>query len=284
MLVRALALAVLVSTSGLGGHAVTPAAAQVEQDTISIAELMQATALDEVFTQFGATIEASPGEQGIAFDAMLTGVWAEAAREVFDARSMHGALARSLDGKLGPADEVVLAAFFRSDFGRRITVLERAVQTLDPVAQFAARAQGQSLVDAMEQDSARAGQLDEMMVLVNADIAGAMVGQSVRGMLIGLSVAHQHGDIEVPWEEIDLHLAQIMPDLRADVAATQRAMMAYAYRDLTTADLDRYLQFLRTDAAQRFYALAAYSIGTIITDSMTRFGQTLAAKMGRVNV
>jgi len=284
MLVRALALAALVSASSLGSHAVTPAAAQVEQHAISVAELMQATALDEVFTQFGATIAASPAEQGVGFDATLMAVWVEAAREVFDARSMHASLARSLDGKLGAADEAVLAAFFRSDFGRRISVLERGVQMLDPVAQFAARAQGQSLVDAMEEDSERGGQFDEMLALVNADIAGAMVGQSVRGMLIGISVARQRGDIEVPWEEIDLHLAQIMPDLRADVAATQRAMAAYAYRDLSKADLDRYLEFLRTDAAQRFYALAAYSIGTIITDSMTRFGQTLAAKMGRVNV
>jgi hypothetical protein len=284
MLIRALAVAALLSTSGITAFALSPAQAQTETAAISVAELMQATALDEVFTQFGAAIAASPQEQGVPFDAMLTSVWAEAAREVFDARSMHGALANALDGKFSREEEEVLAAFFRSDFGRRITELERAVQTLGPEAQLSARAEGLSLVEAIGDGSRRDLQFDEMMALVSADIASAMVGQSVRGMLIGMSLAQQRGDIEVPWEEIDQHLAQILPGIEADVAATQRAMMAYAYRDLPEEDLDRYLGFLRTPAAQRFYALASYSIGRIVTDSMTTFGETLASKMGRVNI
>lgn len=226
MLMRALVLATLLSASALGGQAAPPALGQTRQAAISVAELMRATALDEVFTRFGSVIETSPGEQGVPFDAALMGVWVEASREVFDARQMHGSLARSLEGKLSDDDEAVLAGFFRSDFGRRISVLERGAQTLDPAAQLEARAEGQALVDAMTADSRRARQLDEMLTLVNADIAGAMVGQSVRGMLIGMSVARQRGDVEVPWEEIELHLAQIMPDLKADVAAAQRAMMA----------------------------------------------------------
>lgn len=284
MLMRALVLAVLLAASAPGGPAASPARSQTQEAALSVAELMRATALDEVFTQFSSVIAASPAEQGIVFDAVLAGVWMEAVREVFDANAMHDALARSLAARLKPEDAAVLAAFFHSDFGRRITELERDVQALDPAAQIEARTLGQALVDGMAPHSRRARQLDEMLSLVNADIAGAMVGQSVRGMLIGLAVARQRGDIEVPWEEIDLHLAEIMPDLRADVAATQRAMMAYGYRDMSEADLDRYLDFLRTDAAQRFYALAAYSIGAIITDSMTRFGQTLATKLGRVNI
>jgi len=284
MLIRALALAGLISATGVVVHTAAPAAAQAETAAISIAELMQATALDEVFTQFGASIETSPQEQGVPFDAMLSAVWVEAAREVFNADSMHAALEAALDGRFTPEDEAVLAGFFHSGFGREITALERAVQKLDPGEQLAARTEGLSLVAAMEEGSSRDRQIDEMLTLVNAEIAGAMVGQSVRGMLIGLSVARQRGDIEVPWEEIELQLAQILPDIQADVAATQRAMMAYAYRDLAEADLDRYLEFLRTEAAQKLYALASYSIGRIVTDSMTTFGQRLATKLGRVNV
>lgn len=284
MLMRALVLLVLASTMWLGGPAAMPATAEAQDAVMSTAELMRATALDEVFTQFGAAIESSPGEQGVAFDAPLMAVWVEAAREVFDARAMHGALARALEGRLGDDEHAVLARFFRSDFGRRITELERGVQALPPPGQLAARAEGQALVEGMPADSRRARQFDEMLGLVNADIAAAIVGQSVRGMLIGLAVARRRGDIEVPWAEIELHLAQIMPDLEADVAATQRAITAYAYRGLGEAELDRYLEFLRTDAARKFYALATYSIGSIITASMTRFGQALAAKLSRVGV
>ena len=283
MLMRALAFAALLAAAAAGGQVATPAMSQTQDAAISVAELMQATALDEVFTQFGATIGAAPAESG-QFDPRLAGVWAEAAREVFDARSMHGALARSLEGRLPPEDQAVLARFFRSDFGQRITELERSVQTLGRAAQVEAQAEGQAVLDAMDADSQRARQLDEMLTLANTEIANAMVGQSIRGMLIGMSLSQQRGDIEVPWEEIDAHLAAILPVIRADVAAAQRAIVAYTYRDLPAADLDAYLEFLRTSAAQKFYALASYSIGTIVTDMMTRFGHTMAAKMGRVNV
>jgi hypothetical protein len=284
MLIRALALAAFAAACGLTASAVTPVAAQSEAADVSIAELMRATALDEVFTQFGAAVEASPREQGIAFDAALTDVWVEAAREVFDARSMNGALLGALDGKLGTAEEAVLAEFFRSDFGGRITELEREIQMLAPEAQLAVRAEGMALVASIPEGSLRDRQFDELLELVSAEIATVMVGQSVRGMLIGMSVAQQRGDIEVPWEEIELNLAQIMPSIEADIAGTQRAMVAYAYRDLSAEDVERYLTFLRTPAAQRFYALAAYSIGKIVTDTMTTFGQTLATKLGRVSV
>jgi len=284
MLIRALAVAALLGSSSITASALSPVQAQTELAPISVAELMQATALDEVFTQFGAAIEASPQEQGVPFDAMLMGVWVEAAREVFDAKTMHGALATALEGEFSPEEETVLATFFRSDFGHRITDLERAVQTLGPQSQFAARLKGLSLVEAIAEGSRRDLQFDEIMTLVSADIASAMVGQSVRGMLIGMSLTQQRGDIEVPWEEIDLHLAQILPSIEEDVSSTQRAMLAYAYRDLPEADLDTYLEFLRTPAAQKFYALASYSIGQIVTDTMTTFGERLASKMGRVNV
>lgn len=289
MLIRALAVAALLYPLGIEASAPSPIQAQetqvqTETAAISVAELMRATALDEVFTQFGAAIEASPQEQGVPFDATLMGIWVEAAREVFDTKSMQGALAAALEGKFSPEEEAVLAAFFRSDFGHRITGLERAVQTLGPQSQLAARAVGLSLVEAIAEGSRRDLQFDEIMTLVSADIASAMVGQSVRGMLIGMSLVQQRGDIEVPWEEIDLHLAQILPGIEADVTSTQRAVMAYAYRDLPDAELDTYLEFLRTPSAQKFYALASYSIGRIVTDTMTTFGERLASKMGRVNV
>lgn len=284
MLIRALAVAGLLLPLSIAASAETPMAVQSEPAIISVGELMQATALDEVFTQFGPAIEASPREQGVPFDAMLTAVWTEASREAFDADAMHNALAGALEGKFTAEDEAVLAGFFRSDFGHRITEFERAVQTLGPQSQLAARAQGLSLVEAIADGSRRDLQFDEIMTLVSADIASAMVGQSVRGMLIGMSLTQQRGDIEVPWEEIDLHLSTILPSIEADVASTQRAMMAYAYRDLSEAEIDAYLEFLRTPAAQRFYALASYSIGAIITETMTTFGETLARKMGRVNV
>ena len=263
--------------------AVTAPMAQDDGRPMSTEELMQATALDEIFTQFGPSMEASPAEQGVPMTAAMDAAWVEAAREVFGASPMHDDLAQALEDKFTPEDYAAFAAFFRSDFGIHVTETERAVTMMTPEAQFEARDIGISLAEAAT-GTRRAEQITEMLDLVSADIAKAMIRQSVRGMLIGMYVNGQQGDIQVPWEEIDTHLDTIMPAIEADVALTQRAMMFYAYRDLSVADLDAYLAFLRTEPARKFYAVAAYSIGEIIAERMEIFGETLARKLDQVNV
>jgi hypothetical protein len=247
-----------------------------------IAEMMQATGLDEVFTQFGPTIAASAREQEITSDKVFLRHWEATALSVFDARLLRQQLAEALDGRFSLAEQEVLGGFFRSDFGRRITALERTVALLDPAEQERAIAKGHLLADAA--GPGRAGQLDTLMRLVSTEISATMVGQSVRAMLMGMAVSHQRGDVTVPWSEIDAQVTAMMPDLQARVAAGQRAIMAYAYRDLGDGELDRYIAFLRTPAAQRFYLVAAIAVGHVVTDGMSAFGEAFAARMASVEI
>jgi hypothetical protein len=282
MLVRSLAVVALLALGTFAGPATLPAAAQTAA-TLSTDELMRATALDEIFSQFGPSIEAAPAEQGVPFTGPMFAAWTGAVREVFDADRMHNALAAALEDKFSDEDYAAYAEFFRSDFGVKVSNIEREVTVLPPEGQLAAREAGIGLASASA-GSRRSEQVEEMLRLVSADIATSMIRQSVRGMLIGMSMNGQQGDIEVPWEEIDAHLTAIMPDIEADVALTQRAMMYFAYNDLSEAELDTYLAFLRTESAQKFYAVAAYSIGELIAERMEAFGETLSRKLAQVNV
>lgn len=281
MLFRSLALAALLALGPLGVTA-PPAAAQAEAAPMSTEELMHATGLDEVFTQFAATVEASPALQGTPIPASMQAAWSASARQAFAAGAMHDDLVATLDGHFTPEEIGAFAAFFSSPFGEMVTEIERMVTTLPPDGQFAARDEGLAL--AGEEDARRHEQIDEMLRLVSAEIATTMVRQSIRGLLIGMSITGQRGDIQVPWEEIDAQIDAIMPEIEADVATTQRAMMFYAYRDLSETELDRYLEFLRTDAARKLYALAAYAIGQIVTERMELFGETLARRLATVGV
>ena len=281
MLIRSLAVVALLLTpvaSPLLGT--RPAQAQSQQ--IAVAELMRATALDQVFTQFAATIAASARAEEISSDEIFLKHWEATASSVFDAKDLHRRLALALEGKFSADEQSVLGEFFHSEFGKRMTLLERDAALLEPTAQVAAIAEGQELVT--NASVIRQTQIDALMELVSAEISAAMVGQSVRALLLGLSVSHQQGDIAVPWQEIDTQVEAMMPGLLADVGRTQRAMMAYAYRDLTDADLDQYIEFLRTPAAQKFYAIAAYAVGRIVAGSMSAFGEAFAARMKSVNV
>lgn len=281
MLIRSLAvLALLLTPVASPLTSIRPALAQSQQ--IAVAELMRATALDEVFTQFAATIAASARAEEISNDEIFLKHWEATATAVFDAGDLHQRLAKALEGKFSTDEQAVLGAFFHSEFGKRMTVLERDAARLEPAAQIAAIAEGQELVAAAS--VIRQTQIDALMELVSAEISAAMVGQSVRALLLGLSVSHQQGEVTVPWQEIDTQVEAMMPGLLADVGRTQRAMMTYVYRDLTDADLDRYIEFLRTPAAQKFYAVAAYAVGRIVADGMSAFGEAFAARMQSVNV
>jgi hypothetical protein len=259
-----------------------PTLAQSEALLLTTEELMRATALDEIFTQFGPVIEAAPQEQSVPFPSAMAAVWGEAARNVFVADDMHQALAQTLEGRFSDKDNAAFAEFFRSPFGEMISRIERDVTLLGPESQEVAREEGLKLAAAA--DPRRDAQIEEMLRLVSADLATAMVSESVRGMMIGMAMTERRGDIVVPWEEIDAHIQAILPAIQADVAQTQRAMMFYAYRDLSEAELERYLDFLRTEAAQKFYAVSAFAVGEIVAERMRTFGETLVAMLRRVNV
>ena len=281
MLIRSLAVVALLLTP-VASPLVGARPAQAQSQQIAVAELMRATALDQVFTQFAATIAASARTEEISNDEIFLKHWEATANAVFDAQDLHRRLALALEGKFSIDEQLVLGEFFHSEFGKRMTLLERDAALLEPTAQVAAITEGQELVT--NASVIRQTQIDALMELVSAEISAAMVGQSVRALLLGLSVSHQQGDIAVPWQEIDTQVEAMMPGLLADVGRTQRAMMAYAYRDLSDDDLDRYIVFLRTPAAQKFYAIAAYAVGRIVADSMSSFGEAFAARMQSVNV
>jgi hypothetical protein len=279
-------VAMLVAVLGLGLPAFAAPqpilAAETRLAGFSIAELMQATALDLIFDQFGAAVAASARVSDISTDEIFLSHWEAAAASSFNAPALRSRLASTLEGRFTRDEQAALGAFFHSDFGRKISGLEREVATLSAEDQAIAIAEGQQL--SLEAGALRTTQLDDLMELVSAEISGAMAGQSMRALLLGMSISHQRGDIEVPWQEIDDQVRAMMPALLADHVRAQRGMMAYAYRSLSDDELEQYIAFLRTEPAQKLYAIAAFAVGQIVARSMSSFGETLAARMASVNV
>jgi hypothetical protein len=285
MFVRAIAIALCLGSVTLPAVAVTPAQAPVEMaKAMTTEELMQATALDKIFDTYAETIAASPETQGTPLPAPFLSAWKDSAFEVFKADMLHGELARSLDGKLSDPELRELATFFHSDFGRRITEIEGAVPQLSADEQLAAVDEGNAVLDTLTPDATRVRQIDEMLALISAEISRSMVGVAMRAMMVSMAVSGATGDIEVPWEEIDAQLEMILPGVEAEVLASQRALMAYAYQELSDAELETYVEFLRTAVSQKFYAIVGYGVGSVMENAMSRFGEQLARRLNQVNV
>ena len=281
MLIRLLAALALLSSPVLLQPPVV-AAAEITAPAFPVGEMMRATALDQVFTQFGATIADVARNEDITANRTFLKHWDATVRTMFDADAMNRRLALTLEGKFSDGEQSVLGAFFRSAFGQRVTGLERDAALLPPADQLGAITLGEA-IDAAA-GTVRSKQLDALLTLVSAEISADMVGQSLRAMLLGMSVSQQHGDIDVPWSEIDAQVDAMMPGLTVSVQHTQRHLMAYAYRNLTDAELDRYVAFLGTASAQKFYALASQAIGRIVTDTMSAFGEVFASRMASVDI
>ena len=285
MLVRAFAVALCLTSVALPVTALTPVTAPADtMAPMTISELMTATALDQLFSTFAETIATSPELQGVPLPEDFAETWIETSHAVFKADEMHGALAKAFEDRFSAAEMAELSTFYRSEFGKHVSAIEAAIQVMSADEQMAARDEGLALLDEAGAEAKRSTQIDEIMVLVSAEVGRTMLGQAMRAMMVSMAMSGASGDIEVPWSEIDAQLAAMLPGLEAEVTATQRALMAYAYKDLSDTELDRYIEFLRTDVSQKFYAVLGYSVGAILEKSMGTFGQELAYRLNRVNV
>jgi len=285
MLIRALAVTCLLVAPTALPVATSPAFAASEVVApISTDELMRLATLDVVFATFAETIADSPDTQGVQLPAKMRSAWRDAALASFDAAQLQAALSQALQGQFTASETTAIADFFKTDIGMVVSATERETALLSTADQLSAHATGTALLADLPPESRRATQIGEILDLVSAEIGRAMLGSAMRAMLASMSIAGAHGDIEVPWDEIDAQLAQILPAMEAEVEASQRAVLAYAYRSLSDTELDAYVEFLRTDTARRFYAYVGFSIATIVHDAMSRFGEELATRLKQVSV
>ncbi|WP_421758658.1 DUF2059 domain-containing protein [Devosia sp.] len=248
-------------------------------ETISISEVMRATALDTIFDQFGPTISAAAGDQQISQNRVFLEHWKDTAQRAYDGPAMRDELVAALEAVLTANDREELGGFFRSELGQRISAAEREVALLSSDAQLAVANEGRTLMS-----SAAKGRLAQLDRINTPEMARAFVRQGMRAMLVGLSVAGQRGTIVLPWPAIDAQVEAMMPELTKTALDNQKAMMAYAYRDLSDAELDTYIAFLTGPAASKLTQRASEAADVIVTEATHSFGQALAAKMSGVGV
>ncbi|HEV7275777.1 MAG TPA: hypothetical protein VGN80_05790 [Devosiaceae bacterium] len=255
------------------------AAAQADQTAPSVAELLEVTSLDQVFSQSGRAMEEAATISAIPLPAAVERAWRAAARDIFVPETMQARLAEMLEGRVAEAEAHAIAGFYGTELGRKISRLDRALLALEPEAQQRLLDEGTAILNEMGETSPRRQQFREMLTLVNAELAATVAAQGIRGMLIAMAVAPQRGDIEIPWSEIEAQLDAIMGHAEAEIAASQEAVLAASYSGLSDAELEAYLAFLRTPEAQSFYSLAVVAVASIEGQAMIDFGEALVARL-----
>lgn len=243
-------------------------------------DLIRMIGLDNVFTQFGRSIAISPRQHGIA-DARFLDTWESSALSAFSDEELKARLEQSLSRTLSEDELAGIGSFLASSFGQRVTRLEQATQAIAADQQVAALAKGKTLYWRVTER--RKSQFEELLDLSGAEMTFAVIGESLRGLALGLHLS-SGGDIETPWEEIDNAVKLQLAGLKASLTEAAQASLAFTYSELSDAELETYLAFLRTPAARKFYDTATLTVGDIIRETMFGLGESVANSMQRVDI
>lgn len=269
-MLRALILALALLAAPLSATAAEPASAT----------LMRQIGFDRLFEDFGTTLAASPRQNGVG-DERFRSIWEKCAADAFGSDALNRRLEESLVAGLSADEMAGIGAFLASPVGMKLAGLERATREIAPERQIETLAKGKTIYFVLPE--ARRLSYDEVMQLSGAEMTFAMLGESLRGMALGLHLSAK-GDIELSWDEIDAEVTTKLAGLEESLVDATRSTLAYTYAGLSDDELAAYLDFLRTPATRKFYATMTTAIGSIIEETMFDIGQDVAARLGAVSI
>lgn len=270
MMLRALIFALALLVAPLPLTAAEPAADA----------LMRQAGMDNLFRDFGATLALSPRQHGVG-DARFLSAWEKTTSTAFRDEALNRRLAERLSESLNDEEMTGIGAFLASPLGLRLAGLERATRDIAPERQMETLAKGKTLYFVAPES--RRARFDEVMQLSGAEMSFAMLGESLRGMALGLHLSAK-GDIALSWADIDAHIKSQLDGMEDSLADATRSTLAFTYAELSDDDLEAYLDFLRAPATRKFYATLTLAIGEIIEETMFGIGQDVAARMGAVAI
>jgi hypothetical protein len=265
----------------LGGELIAAPVMPPALTSSAIGDVMARFGLSGLFVRFGQSLAAGPRLQGVG-DVRFLAAWEASALAAFDSPALDRTLAGQLGATLTAEDAAWLDGFMASDLGSRISALERESQEIPAGRQIATLAKGQVIYLGLS--DRRRAQLAELMTLTGADITIGMMGDSLRGLALGLALSSDTGDVAVPWDEIDAAVTRKLAGMQAELSDATRGLYAYTYSSLSDEELETYLQFLRAPATKKFYATATLAIGDIVRETLFGLGETVAERLKRVSI
>jgi hypothetical protein len=257
------ALTLLIAPAAIAGE---------DQD---LAELESLTGLDTMFDELTGGF--ATGAQHVITDERYLTAWQGALKEAFVPAAMRGEMFKVFPGALTDADRAALLQFYRSDFGRRISGLEAEAHGADPasVHQVAQR-------DFEAATPERRQLVRDLLDAVNSEAAKQMFVESLRSMVMAAVLTSTKGVGPIPWDQINGRVDQIAPGMLAALDNEMQLQSTYAYRDLSDGDMQRYIDFLKSEPAQKFYGLVIYGSAMVTDHAMTTLGTSFATRLNQL--
>lgn len=220
--------------------------------------------------------EKASGQPATMTDAEYARLNAAMAR-AFSADRMRRIVASEIERGLSAADEAKLLEFLSSDLGKRTTKAEEDVS--DPAQSLEMRKYADEIF--IKTPGARVSKLARLTRAFRA-------GESATSMMIGMAsavaygaaVASPNGDERVAREMRRKFEAQ-REELTETMNRQLTKVFAYAYRALSDDDLDRYLEFAQTPAAQHFTDITIKAFDKAFQEGGLELGRYIGREAGK---
>jgi hypothetical protein len=194
-----------------------------------------------------------------------------AAARAFDTPRLRVEFEKELAAELSREDEREVLVWLSSELGKRITALEEKSDEVGEVVKRDKEAPGH-FATLPPQRVQRFKRLAKAIRLGEAN-AGMIINMSI-GLAYGFAIImppHDTAGVEAKKRELEAQ----RPQMVADFEKSGVTEFAYTYRDISDADVDRYVAFHETRAGRNYSAAVVTAYDKVLTRAALDFGTQL---------
>ncbi|MDH5326793.1 MAG: DUF2059 domain-containing protein [Gammaproteobacteria bacterium] len=240
----------------------------------SLNELLKASGLSEQVDQLPGAVKAGldqAQQQGSPIPAAEYEALSKAMVAAFAPKQVNLAIKAQLKKKLSQADAKQLMAWYKSKLGKKITKAEEKAST--PQAMQAMMAQAQSLVS----DQARLDLAIKIVNLVKAvDMGVDLQMHTSKSIVAAMSQAANPG-APVDMQAIETQLAAGEVQMRDAMQQFMVLSMLYSYKELSVAEIKKYVAFLEKPVTQKFNNTVIQAMSVALASAVDNMAKSMAS-------
>jgi hypothetical protein len=218
--------------------------------------------------------------QGLKVDDRFRNAWQNASKSAFRPDKTIEAIAKGME-KLTDQERKALIAYYDTPEGKRIRVLEEKAATPDAQAAmqtFAPKFMGDP------KNGERVKLYQQIDEATKASAVGTELGMRIaQATAVGMANATQ-GAQNVDTALLEKQIEAQRPQMAQQMKQTMLLSSAYAYRELSVAEIKAYVKFLKTPATQKFNAIVLKALSNSLIAQARTFSTDFAKVFKRKDV
>lgn len=251
---------------------VVPATAEEE---MNIEEILEHTGILTQYREMSIIVERTADElAAVSADQNFKKDFLNASREVFNPDEMISECIAIFKARFPVEFSVPISQFLRTPLGERIN--ETELYASSTVNKDIVESVGGDIFSILPEEDPERLHLYERMIndLGFQEHGEALALNMGYAMLVGV-FASGKGPVTIPHDQIKFLLEAGRSEMSREIEKKIMVNTAFAYRDISLQEMEIYLTFLQTEAAEKFYEILFFSFNKILSERAQKFGERL---------